>query len=143
MEIRWNLPGKAYVVGAGPDSAKLLTARAAEVLRRADVVLHDEAVPRELLEMVPSRTAVYNIQKGTPEDTIRRMISAARTGQTVVRLKSGDPRIDGETQDEIHALRDAGIEFEILPGNAAEAQEVIELFRAEEPDVEARNDIHV
>jgi siroheme synthase len=93
--------------------------------------------------MVPSRTAVYSIEKGTREEITSRMISAAKTGQTVVRLKSGELRNCGPTQDEIRALQEAGIEFEVLPGDAAEAEEVIELFRAEETGVEARNDIHV
>lgn len=129
MEIRWNLPGKVYVMGTGPDSAKLPSARAAEVLQRADVVFHDPAVAGALLKMAPSRTAVYDVGKGTLEETMQRMVSAARSGQTVARL------ICAPAEDEIRALREARIAFEILADTAAGAEEVIELFRAESPGV--------
>lgn len=125
MEIRWNLPGKVYLVGAGPGSCKLLTIKALEALQNADVVLHDDLVSEEVLAMLPSRTAIFNVgkrcgnKKVTQEEIHRRMISAARSGQTVVRLKGGDPLIFGRTREEIRALRDAEIEFEIVPGVTA------------------------
>jgi siroheme synthase len=143
MEIRWNLPGKVYVVGARLDSAKRLTVRAAEALRRADVVFHDDAVPGELLKMVPSWTAVYNLEKAggnqhaTNEEIDQRIIAAARSGQTVVCLKAGASPMFGE----ISAVREAGIALEVLADVTAKAEEVIELFRAENSDVEARNDL--
>ena len=93
MGIRWNLPGRVYLAGAGPGSAKLLTVRAAEVLQRADVVFHDDLVSEDVLGTIPSRTAVFNVgkrcgsKKVTQEEIHRRMISAAREGRNVVRLK--------------------------------------------------------
>jgi len=125
VTICFTLPGKVYLVGAGPGSAKLLTLRALEVLRIADVVFHDELVSSEVVDMIPSRTAVYNvgkrcgIKKITQDEIQRRMISAARGGQTVVRLKGGDPLIFGRSGEELRALRRAGIQFEIVPGVTA------------------------
>ena len=125
MGIRWNLPGRVYLAGAGPGSAKLLTVRAAEVLQRADVVFHDDLVSEDVLGTIPSRTAVFNVgkrcgsKKVTQEEIHRRMISAAREGRNVVRLKGGDPLIFARIQEEIDALREAGIEFEIVPGVTA------------------------
>lgn len=125
MGIQWNLPGKVYLVGAGPGSAKLLTVRAVEALRSADVVFHDDLVSKDVLRVIPSRTAVFNVgkrcgsKKATQEEIHRRMVSGARSGQNVVRLKGGDPLIFARAQEEILALREAGIEFEIVPGVTA------------------------
>ena len=127
MATRYALPGKVYLAGAGPGSTKLLTLRAMEVLQQADLVLHDDLVSAEVLACVPARTAVHSVgkrcgQKRTTQEEIhRRMIGAARSGQTVVRLKGGDPLIFGRTHEEISALRQAGIEFEIIPGITAAA----------------------
>jgi len=125
MAQRYSLPGKVYLTGSGPGSAKLLTLQALELLRVADVVLHDDLVSTEVLAMIPARAAVYNVgkrcgvKKTTQDEINRRMIAAARNGQTVVRLKGGDPLIFGRTREEIAALREAGIEFEIVPGITA------------------------
>ncbi len=125
--MRYSLPGKVYLAGAGPGSAKLLTLRALEVLREADLVLHDDLVSADVLACVPARTAVQSVgkrcgQKKTTQDEInRRMLRAARNGQIVVRLKGGDPLIFGRTHEEIIALREAGIDFEIIPGITAAA----------------------
>jgi uroporphyrin-III C-methyltransferase len=125
--MKYSLPGKVYLTGAGPGSAKLLTLRALEVLQAADLVLHDDLVSDDVLACIPARTAVHSVgkrcgQKKISQDELnRRMIKAARSGQTVVRLKGGDPLIFGRTQEEISALRQAGIEFEIIPGITAAA----------------------
>lgn len=151
MEIRWNLPGKIYLVGTEPSSAKSLTTRAVEVLCRADVVFHDGLVASEILEIVPSRTAVYSVDErsgskdASREDISKRVVSAARSGQTVVLLKSAGSPLFGETQEELGVLREAGVDFEVLPGVKTGTEEVIELFRAEESGVDClpRNNIHV
>jgi uroporphyrin-III C-methyltransferase len=121
----YTLPGKVYLAGAGPGSAKLLTLSALQALRAADVVLHDDLVSAEVLAQIPARVAVLNVgkrcgaKKVTQEEIHQRMIGAAGKGQTVVRLKGGDPLIFARTRDEIEALREAGIEFEIIPGITA------------------------
>ena len=125
MAAQFVLPGKVYLVGAGPGSAKLLTLRAVELLRVADVVFHDDLVSAEVLALIPARTAVFNVGKRcgfkrcTQEEIQRQMIAAAQTGQTAVRLKGGDPLIFGRTGEEIRALRENGIQFEIVPGITA------------------------
>jgi uroporphyrin-III C-methyltransferase len=125
MGKRFTLPGKVYLAGAGPGSAKLLTLSALEALRVADVVLHDDLVSEDVLAQIPARAAVFNVgkrcgaKKVTQEEIHQKMIAAARKGQTLVRLKGGDPLIFARTRDEIEALREAGIEFEIIPGITA------------------------
>lgn len=125
MDAPWTLPGKVYLVGAGPGSAELLTVRAVEVLRTTDIVFHDDLVSEEVLAVIPAHTAVHNVgkrcgvKKVTQEEIHRKMIFAARAGQMVVRLKGGDPLIFGRTQEEICALRSADVEFEIVPGVTA------------------------
>ena len=147
MPVSWNLPGKIYLVEAA--SAKRLTVRAEEALQRADVVFYDEAVAGEALEMVPSWAAVYNVEKAggiervTQEEINQRVIGAVRSGQTVVRLKAEGSAIFGHMGDEISALREAGIEVEILADTIAKAEEVIALYRAEDSRVEARDDLRV
>ena len=137
MKVPYTMPGKVYLVGAGPGSAKLLTLQALELLQTVDVVLHDDLVSDEVLARVSPRVAVHNVgkrcgeKKVTQEEINRRMILTARAGLCVVRLKSGDPLIFGRTQEEIQALREAGIPFEIVPGitaaSAAAAQAQIPL----------------
>jgi uroporphyrin-III C-methyltransferase len=129
-----SLPGTVFLTGAGPGSVKLLTLRALEVLRIADVVFHDDLVSEEVLALIPSHVGVQSVgkrcgfKKISQEEIQQRVIRAARSGQTVVRLKGGDPLIFARAQEEIAALREEGIPFEIVPGvtvacaAAAEAQ---------------------
>jgi len=120
-----GLPGKVYLTGAGPGSAKLLTLRAMEVLKNADIVFHDDLVSTEVLALIPAHVAVHNVgkrcgpKKISQEEIQQRLIRAARSGQSVVRLKGGDPLIFGRAQEEIAALRKAAIPFEIVPGVTA------------------------
>lgn len=122
MASSFHLPGKVFLVGGGPGSAGLLTLRASEVLRSADVVFHDDLVSEEILAVIPPHVAVHSVgkrcgHKKVAQDEIeQRLIRAAQIGQTVVRLKGGDPLIFGRAQEEIAALRQAGVRFEIIPG---------------------------
>lgn len=117
--------GKVWLVGAGPGDPGLLTLRGAEVLADADLVLYDGLVNPLLLQMAKGnceRTA--RARRGStlivPQNEINeRLISAARAGLKVVRLKGGDPCIFGRGSEESAALQDAGIEFEIVPGITA------------------------
>jgi uroporphyrin-III C-methyltransferase len=122
MGNSFHLPGKVFLVGSGPGSAGLLTLRASEVLRIADVVFHDDLVSEEILALIPPQVAVHSVgkrcgHKKVAQDEIeQRLIRAAQSGQSVVRLKGGDPLIFGRAQEEIAALRQAGVRFEIIPG---------------------------
>jgi uroporphyrin-III C-methyltransferase len=114
-----------YLVGAGPGDPELLTLRALRLLESADVVLHDDLVPDEVLALVHRHALVTSVGKrcGRPRITQAGihalMIDSARAGQSVVRLKSGDPLVFGRAGEEIAALRAAGIVFEVVPGVTA------------------------
>jgi uroporphyrin-III C-methyltransferase len=117
--------GKAFLVGAGPGDPELLTIKAARILRSADVVLHDELVGREILRLLPPSAKLINVGKrcgkrSTPQEEINRLlVQNALLGFEVVRLKGGDPFIFGRGGEELEALRQAGIEVEIVPGVTA------------------------
>ena len=89
------------IVGAGPGAADLLTLRAASLLRAAGVVLHDDLVPQEVLDLVPASAEIVNVGKrcgrhGASQEQINAlMVSYARQGANVVRLKSGPRSLDG------------------------------------------------
>src|SRR6266404_2767085 len=114
--------GKVYLVGAGPGDPELLTVKALRLLRKADVVLHDELVTPEILKLISLAAEVQNVGKRCGSKTIRQeeinflMVTRAAAGLQVVRLKSGDPLIFGRAGEEIEALRRSNIEYEIVPG---------------------------
>ena len=117
--------GVVYLVGAGPGDPELLTVRALRLLESADVVLHDDLVPEEVLALVHRHALVTSVGKrcGRPRITQAGihalMIESARAGQSVVRLKRGDPLVFGRAGEEIAALRAAGVRFEVVPGVTA------------------------
>jgi uroporphyrin-III C-methyltransferase len=117
--------GVVYLVGAGPGDPELLTVRALRLLESADVILHDDLVPAEVLALAHRHALVTSVGKrcGRPRITQAGihllMIEAARAGQSVVRLKSGDPLVFGRAGEEIAALRAAAISFEVVPGVTA------------------------
>src|SRR5947209_2121570 len=116
--------GKAYLVGAGPGAPDLLTVRAAQILTRADMVFHDALVhPQTLALAARARKILVGKCSGrnsTAQSFInKRLVDAARSHKIVVRLKGGDPLLFGRAQEEIDALRKAGIDFEIVPGVTA------------------------
>jgi len=111
--------GTVYLVGAGPGDAGLLTLRGAELLRRADVVLHDALVNPDLLRLVPPSAKLIARGKNMsmPQEEITALLIArAREGKCVVRLKGGDPYIFGRGGEEAEALAAAKIPFEVVPG---------------------------
>lgn len=119
------MQGRVYIVGAGPGAADLLTVRAASLLRSADVVLHDDLVPQEILDLIAPSANVINVGKRcgrhtmSQEEISKRMVQLAQYQMAVVRLKSGDPAVFGRLGEELDALREAGIPFEIVPGVTA------------------------
>jgi uroporphyrin-III C-methyltransferase len=115
-------PGTVYLVGAGPGDPGLLTVRALELMRQADVVLHDHLVSAEVLALCPPRTRLVNVGKighGPQADQRaieRQLIAFARRGRRVLRLKGGDPFLFGRGSEEASALSAANVPFEIVPG---------------------------
>ena len=119
------MPGKVFLVGAGPGDPELLTLKALKVLRNADVVLHDDLVSAEILKLVPATAKIQNIgkrcgRKGITQQEINALlVNYALLDLQVVRLKGGDPLVFGRAGEEMEALRSARIEFEIVPGITA------------------------
>ena len=110
-----------YLVGAGPGDPGLITVRGAEVLRRAEVVVHDRLADRRLLDLAPSGARLVDVGKepGGPirqEEINSLLVSEGRSGRTVVRLKGGDPFVFGRGGEEAAALGAAGVDFEVVPG---------------------------
>jgi uroporphyrin-III C-methyltransferase len=116
--------GTVHLVGAGPGAPDLLTLRAARLLEAADIVFHDALVHPETLALA-RRARLVDVGKrygkiSTEQRFINRaLVEAARTHGTVVRLKGGDPMMFGRAQEEIEALEQAGIDYEVVPGVTA------------------------
>ncbi len=113
--------GKVYLIGAGPGDPDLITVKAIKALQSADVILLDDLVNRELLKHAPQARVVEVGKRGgcksTPQNFINKlMVSLAEQGQTIARLKGGDPFLFGRGGEEMLALRQAGIETEIVSG---------------------------
>jgi uroporphyrin-III C-methyltransferase len=117
--------GKVYLIGAGPGDPELLTLKAARTLAQANIVLHDSLVSREVLAKVSPEAEVIDVGKRcgkkllTQEEINALLVSYAASHQIVVRLKGGDPLVFGRAGEELEALRNAKIEFEIVPGVTA------------------------
>jgi uroporphyrinogen III methyltransferase / synthase len=115
--------GTVYLVGAGPGDPGLITSRALELLRSADVVLHDELVDAAILAEVTGELE-YAGKRGTEASERAlsqaaidaRVLHHANLGRSVVRLKGGDPFLFGRGSEEAMALVDAGVPFEVVPG---------------------------
>jgi uroporphyrin-III C-methyltransferase/precorrin-2 dehydrogenase/sirohydrochlorin ferrochelatase len=117
--------GRVLLVGAGPGDPELLTLKAVRALKMADVILYDRLAGTGVLEHARREVELIPVGKikgdhSVPQVKIQEMmIERARAGQTVVRLKGGDPLVFGRAGEEIAALRAAGIEVEIIPGITA------------------------
>jgi uroporphyrin-III C-methyltransferase len=117
--------GSVSLVGAGPGDPDLLTVKALRLIQSADVILHDDLVPQAILDLAAASTAILNVGKRCGTKTITQneinalMIAHARDRRSVVRLKSGDPLLFGRAAEEMAALADAGVPFEIVPGITA------------------------
>ena len=117
--------GKVFLVGAGPGDPELLTLKAARLIGAADVIVHDGLVDDAILAMVNPKARMISVAKQrsrhlVPQEGINAiLISEARAGYMVVRLKGGDPFIFGRGGEEAEACRDAGIDVEVVPGISA------------------------
>lgn len=117
--------GSVSLVGAGPGDPELLTIKAWRRLQAADVVLHDRLVSDEILALAPAQAIRCYVGKqrslhSVPQNGINQaLISWARAGMRVVRLKGGDPFIFGRGGEELEALVAAGLDVEVVPGITA------------------------
>ncbi len=114
-----------YLVGAGPGDPGLMTARALELIGRADVIVYDRLIPDTALDGARTDAELMYAGKegGGPsvsqDDISRWLVEHGRAGREVVRLKGGDPFVFGRGGEEAEALREAGVPFEIVPGITA------------------------
>ncbi|MBN1505516.1 MAG: uroporphyrinogen-III C-methyltransferase [Sedimentisphaerales bacterium] len=117
--------GVAYLVGAGPGRADLITLRGAELLGIADCIIIDKLANPALLELARKEAEIIHVPKRigpgsfTQDQVNRILVGKALAGKTVVRLKGGDPCIFGRCTEEVALLNEAGIDFEIVPGITA------------------------
>ena len=114
--------GIVYLVGAGPGDPDLISVKGLRLLRRADVVVYDRLIPCELLSETQPETELIDAGKQPTRHRLAQadinaiLIDRARAGNTVLRLKGGDPLIFGRGGEEALACREQGIRFEIVPG---------------------------
>ena len=119
---RMSKSGKVYIIGAGPGDAGLITIKAVDCLRLADVVVYDNLVNEELLKYAPGKARfIYAGKKGgdhtLSQDAINELlVQEAKAGNIVARLKGGDPFIFGRGGEEAEKLVENNIPFEVVPG---------------------------
>lgn len=117
--------GTVYLVGAGPGAADLLTLRAARLIERAEVIVHDGLVSAEIMGLAKPSARLISVAKQRARHTMRQedinalLVLEALKGHDVVRLKGGDPFIFGRGGEEMEACHAAGVAVEIVPGISA------------------------
>ncbi|WP_432241118.1 uroporphyrinogen-III C-methyltransferase [Herbaspirillum robiniae] len=117
-------PGRVWLVGAGPGAADLLTVRGARILAEADAVLHDALVTQDILDLCPQAVKIpvgkRSGQRSTAQPVINeKLVQAAQQYRRVVRLKGGDPMLFGRADEEMRALEEHNIPYEVVPGITA------------------------
>ena len=119
-DIIQPLPPGVYIVGAGPGDPDLLTVKAQTLLAQADVILFaDSLVPQQILQLCRPDAEIIRTANQTLEEILPVMISRVNSQKSVVRLQSGDPSLYSATKEQMQALADAGIFFEVIPGFSA------------------------
>ncbi|KAF1043752.1 MAG: Siroheme synthase [Herbaspirillum frisingense] len=117
-------PGRVWLIGSGPGAADLLTVRGARLLAQAEIVLHDALVTEEILALCPQAVKVSvgkrSGQRSTAQPEInRKLVEAAQQYRRVVRLKGGDPMLFGRADEEMRALEEHNVPYEVVPGITA------------------------
>ena len=116
------MTGKVYLVGAGPGDSKLITLRAVELLKNADVVLYDRLVSKKIISLIPKTAEKIYVGRKVGDDTTHQnttndlMVKYAKSKKNIVRLKGGDPIIFGRGGEEAEFLKEHNVKYEIVPG---------------------------
>lgn len=116
-----KLKGMVYITGAGP-SYDLLTLRAESVIKKADVIVYDDLIDKSILAIAEPGTKLISVgkrlgsHKATQDEINSLIVGLAESGRVVVRLKGGDPYVFGRGGEEAEALKEAGADFEVIPG---------------------------
>ena len=116
------MKGRVYLVGAGPGDPKLITLRAVELIKNADVVLYDRLVSKKILAMIPKHAVSIYVGRAVGDDTTHQdstnelMVKYAKLKKSIVRLKGGDPIIFGRGGEEAEFLKSFNVKYEIIPG---------------------------
>jgi uroporphyrin-III C-methyltransferase len=116
------MSGTVYLVGAGPGDPKLITLRAVELIKKADVVLYDRLVSKKIISLIPKKAKKFYVGRDVGDDykhqdsTNHLMVKYAKSHKNVVRLKGGDPFIFGRGGEEAEFLKKHKTRFEIIPG---------------------------
>lgn len=118
-------PAKVWLVGAGPGDPDLLTLRAARLIARAALIVHDGLVDPAILALAGPNARLISVAKSRSRHTLQQdeinalLVREALAGTEVVRLKGGDPFIFGRGGEEAEACRAAGVPVEVVPGISA------------------------
>ena len=116
------MTGKVYLVGAGPGDSKLITLKAVELLKKADVVLYDRLVSKKIISLIPKTAKKIYVGRAVGDDTTHQnttndlMLKYAKSKKNIVRLKGGDPIIFGRGGEEAEFLKEHKVKYEIIPG---------------------------
>jgi uroporphyrinogen III methyltransferase/synthase len=114
--------GKVFLVGAGPGDPKLLTLKAFELLKKAEVVVYDRLVSEAILKLIPDDAERIYVGKSSKKHELTQdkitalLVEKGLEGKRVVRLKGGDPFLFGRGGEEAEALVEHGVDFEVVPG---------------------------
>jgi len=117
--------GRVILVGAGPGDPGLLTVRAVDALKNADVVVHDGLIDPAVLDIAPADAHRISVAKQRSKHTLSQdainalIVAHVKAGSIVVRLKGGDPFIFGRGGEEVEAVRAASLPVEVIPGVSA------------------------
>lgn len=120
-----NKTGLVWLVGAGPGAVDLLTVRAYQLIQLAEVVVFDRLVSPEILQLLPANCRRFDVGKSKGKHSCsqveigRLLVRLANEGKPVLRLKGGDPCIFGRLGEELDALAQAGIQYQVVPGISA------------------------
>ena len=120
--VKKVLDGKVFLVGAGPGDPGLFTLKGLQILKKADIVIYDRLVHGQIIKLIPKKVRkVYLGKESGRAAVIQRkinglMVSEAKAGRKVVRLKGGDPFVFGRGGEEAQYLKRSGVKFEVVPG---------------------------